>query len=317
MNQVQIKYGVVGRYRDITKWVIRFCVIRNTIYIPKDDSIRAHVFGDHLYGIYKHIILKDNVNGIERRYEHNEDIEYELNFVIIVDDEKELKWEVLSAMTDVETKIKHIHDNIKMVGGSLRDELNEQYMVLRYLDPKSKVLELGSNIGRNTCVIASILEDESNFVTCESDPVSVEVLRKNRFLNRFHFEIEDSALSYKKLIQKNWVTIPSEEVLEGYFPVKTITFEELEEKYQIQFDTLVADCEGALYYICKDNENILNNIKTIILESDFFEESHKRYIMEIFEIRGFRRVYSEPLRLKMTQFPQICRDSFYEVWIRE
>jgi hypothetical protein len=166
-------------------------------------------------------------------------------------------------------------------------------------------------------VIASILEDERQFVTCESDPTSVEVLKKNRFVNRFHFGIEDSALSYKKLIQRNWVTIPSEEVLEGYFPVKTITFEELEEKYQIQFDTLVADCEGALYYICKDNENILNNMKTIILECDFYEESQKIYIMNIFHQRGFRRVYSEPLHGYHNPFPQMCRDSFYEVWVRE
>ena len=317
MEKLEIKYGVEGNYRDITKWVIRYCIIRNKICISKDDNLRAYVFGDHIPGVLKHIIFIDNVNGIERRYNHNEDIEYELNFRIDVDSEKELKWEVLSGMHDIETKIKHIHNNINMIGGSLRDELNEQYMVLRYLDPKSKVLELGSNIGRNTCVISSILEDENQFVTCESDPTSVEVLKKNRFVNRFHFGIEDSALSYQKLIQRNWVTIPSEEVLEGYFPVKTITFEELEDKYQIQFDTLVADCEGALYYICKDNENILNHIKTIILESDFYDESQKIYMMDVFDRRGFRRVYSESLRGHYPQFPKICRDSFYEVWVRE
>ena len=39
----------------------------------------------------------------------------------------------------------------------------------------------------------------------------------------------------------------SDELLPGYKPVNTITLEELNNKYNIEFDTLVLDCEGAFY----------------------------------------------------------------------
>ena len=40
-------------------------------------------------------------------------------------------------------------------------------MVIRYLTGKEKVLEIGGNIGRNSMVIASII-DNNNFVSMES-----------------------------------------------------------------------------------------------------------------------------------------------------
>jgi hypothetical protein len=135
------------------------------------------------------------------------------------------------------------------------------------------------------------------------------------------FEIEPSALSYRKLIQKGWVTIPSDVIVDGYKEVKTITFEEIEDKYKIQFDTLVADCEGALYYILKDSEAIMQNLHTIILESDFFDSEHKKYVSDIFTKYGLKLVHSEPLTghpdYIMNKFPKECRDSFYEVWRKE
>ena len=100
--------------------------------------------------------------------------------------------------------------------------------------------------------------------------------------------------------------------------MKTITFEKIEEKYEIQFDTLVADCEGALYYILKDSEAIMQNLKLIILESDFSSAEHKEYVSEIFTKYGLTRVFSEPLighpEFIMNKFPKECRESFYEVW---
>ena len=43
---------------------------------------------------------------------------------------------------------------------------------------------------------------------------------------------------------------------------------ELKNKYNINFDTLVLDCEGAFYYILMDMPEILENIKLIINEID-------------------------------------------------
>jgi len=75
----------------------------------------------------------------------------------------------------------------------------------------------------------------------------------------------------RKLIQKEWDTIVSDELLDGYKPVKTITFEELHEKCNIKFDTLVLDCEGAFYYILMDMPELLKNVQMIIMENDYWE----------------------------------------------
>ena len=65
-------------------------------------------------------------------------------------------------------------------------------------------------------------------------------------------------------LQKDWNTIPSDTVLPGYKEVNTITYTDLVKKYNINFDTLVIDCEGAFYYILQDMPETLNNIKLLL-----------------------------------------------------
>ncbi len=40
-------------------------------------------------------------------------------------------------------------------------------------------------------------------------------------------------------------------------------------KYNMNFNVLVVDCEGALYYMLKDEPEFLNGFETIIIENDF------------------------------------------------
>ena len=77
----------------------------------------------------------------------------------------------------------------------MKEELAEQKMVVRYLSGQEKVLEIGGNIGRNSLVIASILENSNNLVTLESDVNISKALSQNRDLNNMKFHIESSALS--------------------------------------------------------------------------------------------------------------------------
>jgi hypothetical protein len=66
--------------------------------------------------------------------------------------------------------------------------------------------------------------------------------------------------------------------MDGFSWVSTITLEQLKSKYNIEFDTLVLDCEGAFYYILMDMPEILNNINLIIMENDYWDISKKNYI---------------------------------------
>jgi FkbM family methyltransferase len=206
------------------------------------------------------------------------------------------------------TKLKDIHSKLLINHGSFEDEYPEQLISVKYLTGNEKVLEIGANIGRNTLIISYLLNDDSNLLTLECDTDIFNKLIENKALNHFNFNTENAALSSRKLIQKDWDTIPSEEILDGYFPVNTITLLELKKKYPIYFDTLILDCEGAFYYILMDTPEILNGIKLIIMENDYHIIEHKKYIDSILKNNNF---YVE---FTYSGGWGPCFDNFYEVW---
>jgi FkbM family methyltransferase len=192
-------------------------------------------------------------------------------------------------------KLTSIQNTLKLDYGTFLDEYPEQMMVVRYLTGNEKVLEIGGNIGRNSLVIASILNknNNNNFISLECDEEISKQLIHNKNINNLDFFIESSALSKRKLIQKSWQTVASDELLDGYKTVNTINITDLNKKYNIEFDTLVLDCEGAFYYILLDMPEILNNVKLIIMENDYLDESHKKYVDDILNNAGFKIDYIE------------------------
>ncbi len=215
--------------------------------------------------------------------------------------------------TDHEKEVKNIHSKLKFEFGSLQDEFPEQVMTVKYLKGHEKVLEIGGNIGRNSMIIAYILNQQgnNNFVTLECDKTEASKLEHNRDLNHFKFNIEISALSKRNLIQRQMNTIPSDNDIPGWTRINTITWEELKNKYQIDFDTLVIDCEGAFFYILYDTPEILDNIKLVIMENDYFEfVDHKIYVQNMLKEKGFVVDYEKDLHY------QGYHKDFYQVWLR-
>jgi FkbM family methyltransferase len=198
--------------------------------------------------------------------------------------------------TELFNKLSQFQSNLKLDFGTFLDEYPEQMMAVRYLTGNEKVLEIGGNIGRNSLIIASILNsnnNNNNFVSLESDTEIANQLLHNKNKNNLDFFVENSALSKRNLIQKSWNTIVSDVLLDGYKKVNIINFEQLKEKYNIDFDTLVLDCEGAFYYILLDMPEILDNIKLIIMENDYLNESHKKFIDVVLREKGFALDYVE------------------------
>ena len=205
-------------------------------------------------------------------------------------------------------KLENLHTKLKIKYGTFQEELVEQTMAVDYITENRKVLELGGNIGRNSLVIASILKDSTNLVVLESDDGIAKQLEENRNLNNLSFHIEPSALSIRKLIQKGWDTIPSETLQDGYKWVQTISLENLRNKYNVLYDTLVIDCEGAFYYILKDMPDILNNITLIVMENDYRDMEHKIYVDSVLTQNNFQRVYVQKGGFEP------CYEMFWEVW---
>jgi FkbM family methyltransferase len=215
-------------------------------------------------------------------------------------------------------KVALIHRNLSLFGGPWNSEMPEQFMAAEYIAADAHVLELGSNIGRNSLVIATLLRDPAQqFVTIECDPSSLAFLQTNRDLNHLQFHIEGSALSARPLTRRGWVTTPvgvkpsdsttwSDYSIE---PVSTITYDALLLKYRIIFDTLVADCEGALYYIVMDTPQLLDTLHTIIVENDYLEPAHRRAVDNVFMAKGFVSVFT-----RHGGFGAIENESFFQVW---
>jgi FkbM family methyltransferase len=298
---MKIYYGIANNNIDVTNVCLQRLMRNNAIEIPSGDGNRAGYFTDPLDGVHKFIII---LNDDDTIIAYDEFTYVKINLVdntITTTNEHVINSVIHDRLTE-------IHSKLHMKHGSLNEELPEQKMAVRYLTGNEKVLEIGGNKGRNSMVIASILQNDTNLVTLECDSDIAIQLTENRDLNNLKFHIESSALSNRKLIQLGWDTMPSETLLEGYKWVDTITLENLKTKYDIKFDTLVLDCEGAFYYILMDMPEILNDIKLIIMENDYHDISHKTYIDEILSKNDFRRDYVEGGGWGP------CFNNFFEVW---
>jgi FkbM family methyltransferase len=287
-------YGTQTNKINVTDLVFEKCLHNSVISIPSGDIDRSMIFGDPVPGVLKSFFINNT------EFKHFSNVYIQDNQIYQVD---ELPKDIPKLP---KSKLNDIHSSLKFQGGSLLDEYPEQVMAVKYIQPDAKVLEIGANIGRNTLVIASMLNDSSNLTTLECDPESYSLLLKNINLNNFQVKAINAALSKKQLVQKNWETYPSEIVPEGFKIVNTLHFEDLKQT----FDTLVLDCEGSFFYIIQEFPEIINEVKTIIMENDYWEFSQKEYIDSFLFQNGFWIDYSEPGGWGP------CQNFFYQVFKR-
>lgn len=206
-------------------------------------------------------------------------------------------------------RLNDIHKKVHLLHGDINAELPEQLLSANFLPSNAKVLELGADVGRNSCVIATILDDSSQMVSLETRPDAARFLEENRLHNGLKFHVKNAALSKVGLVQRGWVTIPSEVDLPGYTRVPTVTFDQLMAEFGIVFDTLVCDCEGALYWILKDEPRLLDNIHLILIENDFQCAEHQQFVANHFRQSGFSVLHNEG-------GPYWGEHSFYQVWAK-
>ena len=292
---MKVLYGVRNAYMDVTHSSFLYNFLfnkknRTQLHLPGLDTERTNIFNDHLEGIIKHIVIVDKDNT-EHTFYNGQKIE----FNVCKEDMVRLT-EIVLNTTSVDDKLKMIHKNVNFMYGNVTEELPEQVMATTFIKPENVVLELGSNIGRNTVVISFLLNDHDQLVTLETDKNTCKKLKNNKDINELEFNIENSALSTRMLIQKEnsrdtEVRELSDSVPTGYNKVNTITFSELKQKYNKVFDTIVADYDGLLYYIFQDFPEILENIDTIIMKNDYHNPDHKKSVDQFLEKNGFTRVY--------------------------
>lgn len=288
----------MGNNIDVTNICHQIFKKDNIITIPYGDHPRAIHFSDPCPHILKSIFVITDTSI--REYSHDTKIIIDIsNNQIHTITENEYK-----------QKLESIQKNLLINHGNFSEEYIEQQMAVSFLTGNETVLEIGGNIGRNSLVISSLLRDSTNLVVLESDPNIAAQLIENRDLNNMKFSVENAALSKRKLIQSGWNTYPSDELKPGHKWVNTITIEELRNKYNMKFDTLVLDCEGAFYYILLDMPDIMDNINLVIMENDYHLRPHKDFVDFILRKNGFH------VEFQLHGGFGPCANIFWQVWIK-
>lgn len=145
----------------------------------------------------------------------------------------------------VDNKVIYLAEKAGMDFVSFERETYEKVLVASYLNPKARVLELGGGNGLVSEVIKSKIKNKRNHVIIEPHPQKAKKL-----LNQ-GFQVFNGIISNEgKYFCDNYTTkttSPASNTKSQLLGSDKITnIYTLEKKYDIEFDTLIADCEGSL-----------------------------------------------------------------------
>ena len=169
----------------------------------------------------------------------------------------------------------------------LEHELPEQIMACHYIKDSDCVLEFGGSIGRNSCVINSLIKDKYKHVVLEPSINEIVFLINNKNNNELKYNIEVSALSNKPLYSLGWGR-RYEERIENSGKVTCLTLSELREKYKLPFNVLIIDNEGNFVKTLKEFPDILNGIRLVIIEHNFKSHQDLDYFLTIMQKNNFK-----------------------------
>lgn len=170
-------------------------------------------------------------------------------------------------------------------------EYPEQYIAHTYVDPSSTVLELGARYGSVSCIINKKLTTKSNQVSVEPDSTVWDALEKNILQNGCSVHIF-----------KGFVSTKSRDLLPfGYAATSVVSettnlpsssVQEIESLYGLQFDTLVADCEGFLEDFFDEHPHLYEQLSTVIFEADYPQKCNYSKIRTNLQSHGFTEILS-------------------------
>lgn len=210
--------------------------------------------------------------------------------------------------------LKNLHSKIKLKVGNMKEKYSEQVITTLFVRKDSKVLELGSNIGCNSLIIASLLESDENMVAVESNPEYIPILTENRDINNYKFKIENIIISKIPLLQHEQEIVPyTDSIPSGYSLINTMSYQDLKEKYNITFDTLIVGNGEEFYYSLKHEPDMLEGIETLIIGNNYKEMAHHYFVEECLINNEFHYVYSMNLEKGASDY---YSKNFYKAWKR-
>jgi len=171
-------------------------------------------------------------------------------------------------------------------------ERDEQLFADKYLTPDCVVLELGARYGTVSCVINKKINNPANQVSVEPDEQVWAALDSNMVRNNCEFHVVHGIISKTAM---NLVRLGSATTCEKaeHSSIERYTLEEIEEKYSLKFNTLVADCEGFLETFFDENPKMYKELNLVIMEKDFASKCNYDKITDEFKKNGFKQIESK------------------------
>ena len=147
-------------------------------------------------------------------------------------------------------------------------EKEEQIAAAKYITKNCVVLELGARYGAVSCIINKMIENPSNQVSIEPDERVWAALEDNMMRSNCEFSVVKGMISKRPMgLHLAGSATTAFHVERSNIPHYTI--EEIEAKYGLVFDTLVADCEGFLEIFFDENPKLYDQLNLIIMEKDY------------------------------------------------
>jgi FkbM family methyltransferase len=173
-------------------------------------------------------------------------------------------------------------------------ENDEQQLAKKYILPNDIVLELGARYGSVSCMINANLINKTNQVVVEPDHRVWNALELNKNRNNCFFNIVNGFISNKKLDLTNLNCH-----LGGYgatfiendnTKIPSYSLSDIKKRYNLNFNVLVADCEGFLEVFFDENPDFYDEIRLIIFEADYPNKCNYNKIKDTLRQKKFKNV---------------------------
>ena len=243
----------------------------------------------------KDITLQQKINYAKKILAYEKDCIVRINS----DLESLFNYEKIQIFEDNNDNI--FHDEYNNIINTKEYEYPEQKLAKKYISDESIVLELGARYGTVSCIINKQISNPNNMVVVEPDERVWGALEKNMKNNNCNFNIVKGFISRKHLNLINKDTgSGTTSIIDNNSNINSYTLEEIEEKYNLQFNTLVADCEGYLEEFLDENPKLYSQLKIILFEKDYPNKCNYNNIINNLIKHNFKNTVS----------------GFHDVWIK-
>ena len=173
-------------------------------------------------------------------------------------------------------------------------EKQEQELAKQYVLEDDVVLELGARYGSVSCTINSKLNNKKNQVVVEPDDRVWDALERNKKTNLCEFNIVKGFISNKKLDLTNlddyYGGYGSTFIENNDTKLPSYTLDEIKNIYKLNFNVLIADCEGFLEVFFDENPDFYDGLRLIIFEADYPQKCNYDKIKKTLSEKNFKKI---------------------------